>query len=580
MRARISHGWPWALLLREGRSLGGFLRELRRRQVFRVALAYGGVGWVVVQASSALVPALAIPAWTLSLVVLLTLLGFPVALVLAWAVEAGPDGLRWEAAREEARESARTAGLPPAASVEEPSARTLAALPFADRSPEGGFQYLGDGLSEELISALAQVDGLRVVGRSSAFAFRGDAVDVREVGRRLGVGAVVEGSLRVSGNRLRVTAQLVDVGTGFALWSTSREGTVEDVLRLQEEMARAIAAALGSRLLEGPHPGRSADPLAHRHYLQGRFHWNERTGPSLRRAVRDFRQATALAPGLAPAHAAEADALALLMEFGLLDPTDGLPQARRAADRALELAPQHPDSHVAAALVDQVAWDWAGSRAAFQRAVELDPAHAGAHHRRALLEAWTGDPEGARGALGEARRLDPLAPAVAATEGWLLYYRGEGREAVRRFQAILEEYPGLWPARAGLALSLLEERRAADAVSTLRPAAQGDLHGPGPLALLALALWRDHRPREADILVRELRLRGEASFVSPFHLALPLLGTGGEDEALTALERAVEARAPQVAYLAVDPLFGRLHPHPRFRALLAAAGLPLPGKAP
>jgi TolB-like protein/Tfp pilus assembly protein PilF len=573
MRVRIPPRLRGALPVREGRSLGGFVRELRRRQVFRVALAYGGVGWVVIQASSALVPALAIPAWTLSLVALLTILGFPVALVLAWAVEVGPDGLRWEAPPEEPRRERR----PPRASVADPSPRTLAALPFADRSPEGGFQYLGDGLSEELISALTQVEGLRVVARSSAFAFRGDAVDVREVGHRLGVGAVVEGSVRVSGERLRVTAQVVDVATGFALWSTSREGRLEDVLRLQEEMARAIAVALGAGLLADPHPSPPLDPLAHRHYLLGRFHWNERTAPSLQRAVRDFRQATALAPGFARAYAGEADALALLMEFGLLDPAEGFPPARKAVDRALELAPHHADSHVAAALVDQMAWDWSGSRAAFQRAVELDPAHAGAHHRLALLEAWTGDPDAAQEALREARRLDPLAPSVAATEGWLLYYRQDGKEAIRRFQDILAEYPGLWPARAGLALALLAEGCPAEAVATLRPAAQGDLHGPGPLALLALALGRDHRPGEAEALARELRLRGDAGFVSPFHLALPLLGTGAEEEVLEALERAVEARAPQVAYLAVDPLFRPLHTHPRFRVLLAAAGLPLPG---
>jgi TolB-like protein/tetratricopeptide (TPR) repeat protein len=571
-----------------GRTAAGtFLGELRRRHVTRVAVTYLAVGWIVVQASSALVPALGIPGWILSLVTLLTILGFPLAMVLAWAVEITPEGLRFT---DPALPTARAHPVPTAA----PSLRAIAALPFADRSPDGGFQFLGDGITEELISALARTDGIQVVGRSSAFAFRDEATDVREVGRRLGVGAVVEGSLRVSGSRLRVTAQLVDAGTGYALWSTTRNGTLEDIMVFQEEIALAIAGALGAHLFPEARPDDPSSPPsvhqmssaagpslhastrdveAYQLYLKGRVHWNERTASSLATALRYFRRATKRDPSYARAHAGEADALALRMEYGLLSPQEGLEPARAAVERALRWGAALPESHVAAGLVHQVGWQWSDAEAAFRTALSLDPGHSTAHHRLALLLAWRGEEKEGWSEWKEARRLDPLAPGVAATEGWLRYYQGDGRGAVDAHRRVLEDHPELDAARMGLALALLGEDLTAEAVEALtfgREAGAGD---PAHTALLALALARAGRRHEARHLVRILDRRATEGYVSPFHRALPLLALDGSEAALAELENAAAAQAPQLAYLAVDPVFDPLRSLSRFQRLVEATGL-------
>lgn len=568
-------------------AVGTFLGELRRRHVTRVAVTYLAVGWIVVQAWSALVPALGIPGWILSLVTLLTILGFPLAMVLAWAVEITPAGLRFT-------DPALPSGTPPPGPTAAPSLRAIAALPFADRSPDGGFQFLGDGITEELISALARTKGIQVVGRSSAFAFRDEAADVREVGRRLGVGAVVEGSLRVSGSRLRVTAQLVDAGTGYALWSTTRNGALEDILVFQEEIALAIAGALGTHLFPEarpgdpsfppslPQPSSAADPALHaatrdveayQLYLKGRVHWNERTASGLATALRYFRRATKRDPAYARAHAGEADALALRMEYGLLSPREGLEPARAAVERALRWGSPLPESNVAAGLVHQIGWRWSDAEAAFRAALSLDPDHSTAHHRLALLLAWRGEEEEAWSEWNEARRLDPLAPGVAATEGWLRYYQGDGPGAVDAHRRVLEDHPELDAARKGLALALLGEDLAGQAVNALTLGREAGTEDPAHTALSAMAMARAGRLNDARHLVRMLDRRAAEAYVSPFHLALPLLALDGHEAALAELENAAAVQAPQLAYLAVDPVFDPLRSLSRFQRLVEATGL-------
>jgi TolB-like protein/tetratricopeptide (TPR) repeat protein len=622
------------------RSWGGFFRELRRRQVSRVAVTYGAVGWIVVQASTALVPALGIPHWTLSLVTVLLLLGFPVALVLAWAVDLtplpasaggdggpavgwpgpdapgpeapGPDAPETDAPETDAPDSAVSGMVAPgpgmsgggeargrrdagvagrtvsAPSSPPPSIRTVAALPFTDRSPEGGFQFLGDGITEELISALARMEGIQVLGRSSVFGLRDDALEAREVGRRLGVGSVVEGSLRVSGSRLRVTAQLVDTRTGYVRWSATRGGTVDDLLDLQGRMAEGLAEALGARLLppstrregsEGPETGSPAathDAEAYQLYLRGRFHWNERTAASLEAARRYFRRATMRDPEYTRAHAGQANALALLMEYGLLSPAEGMAPAQAAAEAALRWGSNLPEAHVSAGLVHQLGWRWGEAEDAYRTALALDPGHSDAHQRLALLLAWQGSFDEARRELDAALAWDPLSPAAAATEGWLRYYSRDPAGAVLAHARALDDHPTLEAARVGMGLALLVLDRPGSALETLSraPSAGGDTPDtPALRSLQALALARNGRGAEARNVLLALQSEARVRFISPFHLALPLLELEGPEAALAELTRAGEARAPQVAYLGVDPLFDPLRSLPGFRRLLETTGI-------
>lgn len=600
-------------LTRLGRAIAGFTGELKRRHVFRVALVYGAMGWVVIQVSNALLPALRLPDWSESLVAALLILSFPIALALAWAFDltasgiqpadtprrtadgprpgpwptsgtAGPAGPSTRGGRVEAR-----SGSPPAAGRAD-GRRSIVALPFVDRSPEGGYQFLGDGITEELINGLARVDGLRVVSRTSAFAVRDVGADVREIGSRLGGTYVVEGSLRVSDDRLRITVQLVDVCDGFAAWSGTFDRKVEDLFILQEEIARSIVEALRAQWVVPGDGGalrpRDNAPLfrssttslrAYTLYLRGRVHWNERTPSSLQAAIHYFQRAVAADAQFAHAHAGLADCYAILLDYGLISPAEGLAHARAAADRAVALAPELAESHTSSALLRQLEWQWSAAEKEFRAALALDPGHAPASHRLALLLAWTGRTEESRGEIDRARRLDPLSPVIAASRGWIEYYAGDHDAAIRILQEALELHPAAAAPRIPLALARLQAGQPAAAVADLKRALEVTGETGSTTALLAFALAHAGRPADARRLHDALVERARRRYTSPYYLAVVLLGLRRESDALTELERGVAERCAQLVYLPMEPLFAPLRGRPEFLRVLDRIGMPPAG---
>jgi len=308
--------------------LRAFLSELKRRRVYRVAVAYAVVAFVIWQAAEIAVPGLNLPGWVLTLVILLTVLGFPVALVLAWAFDITPEGLkRTDAESLEPVAPARVERVPGEAETE--ARKSIAVLPFADMSPEGDQEYFSDGMSEELIDALTKVPGLRVTARTSSFQFKGERRDIREVGRVLGVTHVVEGSVRKAGDRLRITAQLVDTSDGYHLWSERYDRDLDDIFQIQDDIARSIARELKIRLadpaaaLERP---RTENLEAYDYYLRARVCLAEIVPESwTRRAIELFKKAVELDPAYAPAHAGLAAAYDQLSRYVG-------PEAEEAAD--------------------------------------------------------------------------------------------------------------------------------------------------------------------------------------------------------------------------------------------------------
>lgn len=617
-------------------SVVSLIRELRRRHVFRVAVAYAAVAWLILSVSDTLFGALRVPEWGVSLVAVLTLLGFPLAVALAWAFDLTPAGVkRTDAAappsarvvRQPAEEPAVLAGGPltaalrsaakgrvgeigpvfevhggprvassaavpegvgPGAAALTPafSAASVAALPFLDLGPGGDHQYLGDGITEELINGLARVRGLRVVSRTSAFAFRGGHVDVREIGARLGVGAVVEGSVRMADERLRLSVRLVNAADGCALWSGTFDRRVEDVFAVQEEIAAALLdrlqeqlAAVGAEPLAGaPGPlfSSTTDNVdAYTLYLRGRARWNERTGPALREAIDFFERALRSDPDFAGAHAGLADSYAILLDYGILAPREGLPPAAKAAARALELGPDLADAHAAAALVRQLEGRWDDAADSFRAALRLNPGYAPARHRYALLLAWRGRLEQARAELERARRLDPLSPVIGASRAWIAYYAGEGAEAVRHAGDVLREHPRFATARTVLALSRLQGGDVAEAVAELEQAVTDGGETPASLALLACGLARAGRATEAEGILDLLRRRARRAYVSPYYLALAELSLGRIAAALVELDAAAAEGSPQLVYVEAEPLLDPLRAQPSFQKLLRRLGLRL-----
>jgi len=555
------------------RDLPTLIQELKRRRVFQVAVAYLAVAWVAIDVSDTLLPALGAPDWAVSVVVILVILAFPLVLILGWVYDLTPRGIE------------RTESLPEpkqAAPVETPVARagpreSIVVLPLRDRGPGKEHQFLGDGITEELIHGLARVRGLRVVSRTSAFAL-GDAVgDVRELGARLGVGSVVEGSVLVRDDRLRLNVQLVSAEDGLALWSQSFDRHIHDVFEIQEDVARAIVGVVGRELGSTPEalpkeapllPTSTRDVEAYQLYLKGRHHWNKRTGASLRRAAEYFEQATALDEGFAQAWAGLAESWALLMEYGLASLGEGLEQAREAARRALAAGAGLAEAHAAAALVRQLELDLAGAAAESEAALALNPGYAPARHRWSLILAWLGRFDESRREIEAARALDPLAPAIAATAGWVAYYDRRYDDAVRVCEEVLEDHPTFATGRIPLGLALIGRGQPERAVEELRRSWEDSGRPASGLALLAYAEGRAGRTEEARALDVELAELSARTYVPRYYLALPPMGLGLTDEVLARLSAAVEERAPQLVYLGVEPIFDPLRDRPEFAKML------------
>ena len=337
-----------------------FLTELKDRKVFRAAIVYLVAGWLVMQVADVMFPALGLPEWTVTLVAALLIVGFPVALVLSWAYEAGPGGIR----RDRRDKDSAAAGT---------DNKSAGVLPFADMSPGKDQEYFSDGLTEELLNVLAQLPGLRVCSRTSSFSLKNANADIRTVAERLGTAYVVEGSVRKAGDNLRITAQLIEAASDTHLWSQTYDRELDDVFAIQDDIARQIATVLQVRLLPDALPSPTTDDVeAYEYFLRGRSFFNRLGHQNVRSAIGMFEKATAADPEFARAWAALALGHAycvLLYNSGTAD----MQAADKASGRAIALDPKLADGYVA-----RIAIAAAGSReeeaeAAFRKAVELDP---------------------------------------------------------------------------------------------------------------------------------------------------------------------------------------------------------------
>jgi TolB-like protein/Tfp pilus assembly protein PilF len=365
----------------EPRGIQRFIEELRRRKVIRVAIVYGVVAWLLVQVAQATFEPLHLPHWTLTLVVMLAILGFPIAVSLAWALEATPEGIRREKPAGDA--SAGKAPEPGAAAVRDSHPPSIAVLPFVDMSPDRDQDYFCEGMAEEILNALTRIEGLRVAARTSSFQFKGRAADVRKVAQELGVNTVLEGSVRKAGSQLRVTAQLISAGDGYHLWSDRYDRGIEDVFAIQDEIATKITEALKLRLTQQDRDAiqmkATGEIQAYDYYLRGRqfiSQWGKRrTGY----AIQMFNKAIEADPNYAPAHAGLTLANAIMYMF--FDPDAKFcAAAERASARAIALDPGSAEAHTTRGIAELMGGHFDAAEQAFERAIVLNPKSFDAHY--------------------------------------------------------------------------------------------------------------------------------------------------------------------------------------------------------
>ncbi len=455
---------------------------------------------------------------------------------------------------------------------------SIAVLPFVTLSADPEDEFLGDGIAEELIHALTRVSGLRVVARTSAFVYKGKQVDVREIGKALGVGAVLDGSIRRVGKRLRVTTQLVNASDGYHLWSERYDRGVEDVFAVQDDIARTTVERLQGEIFTDEQPAVAAPAggfRAYELYLRGRHAWNRRTEEGLRTSITLLRQAIQVDQDFALAYAALADALVTFGIYGSAAPDEVMPQAESAALAALELDESLAEALTALACVRAVyRWDWGQADHDFRRAIELNPRYATAYQWYAI-NCLT--PHGrfadARAALAHAEQLDPISAVVLVSKGFVSYCERDYERADREYQAALARAADF--AIIHYFVSQLREQQGQyrEAVASIERAI--DLAGATTESLAALARARvlGGEQAEAERLLHVLQHRSEERYVSPVLLSLVLAALGQTDLAFEELERACASRAPELIWLGVRPVFDPLAGDPRMERLRARVGV-------
>jgi TolB-like protein/Tfp pilus assembly protein PilF len=555
----------------------GFIAELSRRKVFRVAMFYAIAAFAVAQVADIVMPGLQLPDWSVTLVLVLLLLGFPIAIALAWAFDVTPGGVVRAPARRRGGPNGRAGGT--ASSTGTPL-RSIAVLPFADLSPEGDNEYFGDGLAEELLNALARLDGLRVPARTSSFAFKGRSVDIREIGRTLGVEAVLEGSIRKAGDRLRITAQLIDVDDGFHRWSQTFDRQVSDVFEIQEEIAGSILDALGfapprgdSGLLCGMESSVEAYDLFFRGLHDFHTFMHGYQGNRLREALARFEEAITTDPDCAPAHVWHAVASVHLAD-DFLSPREVYPRARLSAERALELDPRLADAHaVHGAIKLFYDWDFVGAERALTRSLELSANSVLARIYYGLLLSAVGRHDDAGEQARLAVDIDPLSPLAAWGLGWARLRAGDFGAVATHARARLDTDPDDAVAMLQLGMSLVENGLAEEGLSRIRQAAELAQDHQIYLAVLGNAAARAGRVEEARALAARLEERAATAYVPASEIAYPYVGLGDFDTAFQWLQRAVVERDAMLIFLDVEPVFAPLRGDPRFDTLRRTVGL-------
>jgi serine/threonine protein kinase/tetratricopeptide (TPR) repeat protein len=450
--------------------------------------------------------------------------------------------------------------------------RGILVLPLENLSGDPEQEFFADGMTEELISDLAQIQALRVISRTSAMRYKKTQKTLQEIGRELNVDSVVEGSVRRHGERVRITAQLIEIATDRHLWAKSYERDLKDVLALQGEVAQAIAQEIKGKLTPEEEArfahSHTVDPKAYEAYLKGRHHWYKRNDESLLRSLEYFREAIDVDPTWATAHVGLADAYNVMGFYGTLPPGDTFPKAKTAATAALRLDPNLAEAYSDLGYTQHYyEWDWAASEKSFRRAVSLNDNNAYIHLFYANLLAAMGRAEESIAEVERAHELDPHAMIIGTARGWMRYYARDLDGAVDYIQRIIDMESDFSTAHAWIA-AVYEIREEYDlALAAAMRAAALTARGPWSLVSLGRALAKLGRISEAEGILAEMHELASRRYVSPYDMALVAEGLDRPEQALDFLERAHASRANMIVLLRVEPRWDRLRSHPRFQEL-------------
>jgi TolB-like protein/lipoprotein NlpI len=574
-----------------------FFAELKRRNVYKVAIAYIVAGWALSQGIAQVFPVFDIPNWVIRLIVLLIIIGLPIALVLAWSFELTPQGIKRTQTADAMPAGARrkkhvwiyivvigallSIGLfllgrysagNKAASPAGLLNKSIAVLPFDNLSRDPDNAYFAEGVQDEILTRLAKVADLKVISRTSTQHFKSAPENLPEIAKQLGVTNILEGSVQRAADQVRVNVKLINAMTDAHVWADTYDRKLTDIFAVETEIAKAIAETLQAKLTGAEKSSiakaPTANPEAYELYLKGRFFWNKRTGTDLRKAIDYFNQAIAKDPNYALAHVGLADSYLLLSSFAAVSPGESLPPARSALKKALELDDSLAEAHASFGLLATLELDLHRAINELKRAVELKPNYATAHHWLALAHMTLAqfDP-----AISEAKRaieLDPLSLVINADTSWIYFSARRYDEAEAQVRKTLEIGPQFFLAHYYWGEILQSKGRSSDAIAEFQKAFELN-NDPYSLAMRGQVYARNGQKDEAQKILARLNEEAKSHYVPPYALALVQIGLGDKNRAIEELEHAYQEHQTNYLFaIKVDPMLDGLRGDPRFEALV------------
>jgi TolB-like protein len=577
---------------------GTFFGELKRRNVYKVGVAYGIVGWLMVQIATQVFPFLEIPNWVVRLVIVLVAVGFPIALVIAWAFELTPEGIKrtenvdlpsGHASKKQTwiyvavigaafsiglffigRYTARNSS---SGSSSGSPAKSIAVLPLLNESADPKDEYFSDGLSEELIAALGQIRDLKVIGRSSSFRFKDRKDEPKTIGEKLGVSTLLEGTVRKQGDKVRIVAELINAADGMEMWSRTFDRELKDIFAVQAEIARAVAASLELTLLgtkDAPATSASTKSVeAHNGYLQGHFYFARRNVEDYRKAVGFFDQAIRIDPDYALAYAERSEAWTFIADLSTEQRKEAWAAARKDAEKAVAVGPNLAEAHAALGWVRFFAeWKFAEGLAELRRAKELSPANPTANDLLARVIVYLGRIDEAERQARQAIELDPLAYLARANLARILLAEGKLDEADAEARKAVELQPAAASSHRWQVLVAILRH---DGETALREAQLEPDEGYRRFEL-ALAQYVRGDRKAADAALAELIANGRDQLA--YQIAEVYTVRGETDKAFEWLQISFDNHDTGTLSLLIDPLLRDLRTDPRYKSLLTKLGLP------
>ncbi len=573
-----------------------FFAELKRRNVYKVAVAYIIAGWALSQGIAQVFPVFDVPNWVIRLVVLFIIIGLPIALVLAWMFELTPQGIMRTETADAMPESTRqkkhtwiyvvvigglvSIGLfflgrysaeNKTVSPSGISNKSIAVLPFDNLSRDPDNVYFTEGVQDEILTRLAKVSDLKVISRTSTQHFKSAPENLRQIATRLGVTNFLEGSVQRVGDQVRVNVQLISAMTDAHLWAETYDRKLTDIFAVESEIAKTIAETLQARL-SGSEKNSIAkvptvNPEAYELYLRGKFFAEKRTGADLRKSIEYYDQSIAKDPNYPLAYVGLADSHLLLSAYGTTSPKESITPAKAALKKALELDDSLAQAHASSGLLATLELDLNRAISELERAIQLNPNYATAHHWIALPLMSIGQFD--RG-IAEGKRaieLDPLSLIINADLCWVYFNGRRYDEAEAQARKTLEMDPRFYVADYYLGEALQFKGKLADAIAEYQKSFESN-NDPFSLAMLGQAYARQGKTDEARKVLTRLREQAKSQYVSPYAFAVVLTALGDKAHAIDELEHGYDDAGFYISLIKVDPLFDELRGDPRFEALV------------